>query len=39
MKRKDTDQLEKMHRELSGSVKDKVMRLLMQLAVYHQVNN
>ena len=39
MKRKDTQTLDKIHSELSGTTQEKVMGILMQIAVYHQVNN
>jgi len=39
MKKKDTDKLEEIFTQLSGSIQDKVTGVLMQIAVYHQANN
>lgn len=39
MKRKDTQALDKIHSELTGTTQEKVQGILMQIAVYHQVNN
>ena len=39
MKRKDFDKLEEIRGQLSGSQKDKILGLLMQVSVYYQLNN
>jgi hypothetical protein len=39
MKRKNTDKLQEIYSNLSGSPREKVMGIMMQLSVYYQMNN
>jgi hypothetical protein len=39
MKRKNTDKLQEIYGNISGSSQQKVMGILMQLSVYYQMNN
>ena len=39
MKRKNTDKLQEIYSNISGTTQEKVIAILMQISVYHQMNN